>query len=146
MPLLTTPQSVIQLGLRISKNSCCLRRQVGCVIWAPCGTEVRILSSSWNRPPRDNYCDSCKAGVPPRIGCSTTTHAEINAIRMLPNTSSPVSVFTTTSPCQACAERIFDKLGKRLVQWSYLEHYRDTEPVLWLSRNHVPIYQAEVIE
>jgi len=97
-----------------------MRRNVGAVVVV----DKRIVSHGYNgAPPGEPHCagDAC---VPPHTtGCIRAIHAEANAIRYVPREFEHISksMFTTESPCIACATMILEHKFSALY---YLNEYR----------------------
>lgn len=106
----------MNLAFLLSERSTCSRKKVGCVIVSD--DNQRVLSigynGSWRGGP--NQCDSTEPG---NCGC---LHAEDNAIVKLDyNDRLRKVLYTTMSPCSACAKRIINAGIGEVV---YLEEYR----------------------
>ena len=113
----------------VSLRATCLRAKVGAVIVK----DKRIVSIGYNGAlPGENHCslDTCVPDSP----CTTTIHAEVNAIFHAAKSGIPLdgaTIYCTHSPCQRCSEAIIQTGIKRLV---YIKLYRET-PFTLLERN-----------
>jgi dCMP deaminase len=117
----------MELAVNLARRSHCIKRHVGAVLTK----DTRIISIGYNGPPPGtNNCDEewPQAGCPrdSKGGCSLAIHAEQNAILYAVKNKTSVdgaTLYTTLSPCLACA-RIIYSMGIRRVIYlkSYAEH------------------------
>jgi dCMP deaminase len=107
-----------------AKRGGCFRGNVGAVLVR----DNNVLSIGYNGPPPgadDCYGTNCPKGA--TGGCTRSWHAEANAIKRC--TSVPpngADLYTTVSPCAACATMIGER-GIARVFFAVL--YRDEQPV-----------------
>lgn len=105
----TRPQMFMDIAHVVAKRSTCMRLNVGAVIVQ----NRRIVSIGYNGAP---------SGAPPCLGndcpgkaaCHLTTHAEVNAIKHLPegfsvSSDSLLDMYVTDSPCEDCLDFIHGK-------------------------------------
>lgn len=127
-------------AIRAAKMSKARRKKVGgCLI-----KHENVISYGWNGTPsgEDNNCeDELPDGTLVTKQC--VTHCELNVYGKLLNSEHPVStadstLYVTLSPCVECA-----KLIKRsgTTQVVYLEKYRDTSGIDFLSQRGVNVRQ-----
>ncbi len=117
----------MNLASDISKRSHCVKRHVGAVI----AKDTRIVSLGYNGPPAGTHnCDvewpqtGCARSE--RGGCSLALHAEENAILYAAKNSIDLvgaTIYTTLSPCLACARMIYaSDIKKVFYKDSYAEY------------------------
>jgi dCMP deaminase len=132
-----------------ARLSTCSRAQVGVVI----ARDGRVISTGYNGAPAgmahcDHACDcgdidsdngkhwpACRKLAP----CTTSIHAEANAIVYAARHGVNVkdaTLFTTVSPCMACAQLIVAAGVTRV--W-FLGGYRDMSGVRFLEYAKVPV-------
>lgn len=157
----TVDDVLMQTALAFQERSTCSRNQVGAVI----ALTGRIISTGYNGAPAGMaHCDHTYAGaydmIRPRPleqnllrdliadktkikGCQTAIHAEANAIAYaarhgmsLENTT----IYTTLSPCFACAQLI---VAAGLARVVYLRTYRDRSGVDLLTQADVIVDQMD---
>src|SRR5574344_479812 len=92
----------MQMALIWSKNSYCVRRQVGALLVK----DKMIISDGYNGTPSgfENVCEDENGKTKPYV-----LHAEANAISKIAksgNSSDGATLYVTTSPCVECAKLI----------------------------------------
>lgn len=95
---LSRPQMFMEIAHIVAKRSTCMRLNVGAVIVV----NRRIVSIGYNgSPPGDPHClgDNCPGA---KHGCTTTIHAEENALKYMPAVEGPGDLYVTDSPCSRC--------------------------------------------
>ena len=118
-----------------ARRSTCVRRNIGAVMVL----RNNIISIAYNGPPAGEphcYGRECASGGV----CVRAVHAEINAINRTPihYALDPAKVlYTTESPCIACASRIAEE---RIAAVYFTNLYRDPKGVEWLSER-LPVYR-----
>ena len=127
----------IDIAGRVAMESHGVRAKVGCVIVK----DDNIISMGWNGTPRgdDNVCETelpdGKLITKPEV-----LHSESNALMKLVSgegaTSKDSTLYVTMSPCFECAKLI--KQAK-IVRVVYLEKYRDTSGIDFLSSRGVQV-------
>jgi dCMP deaminase len=119
-----------------AERSTCLRKQVGCVVVR----DRRIIVTAYNgAPPNMPHCGQDGALPCADTGCENTTHAEANAIAWAARQGSSLEgcdVYTTLSPCLACA-KLFIAAGVKRV-W-YCDEYRNADGLELLHRAGVDL-------
>ena len=112
----------MQIGKSLESLSVCKRLQVGSIIFpTDCSA---IYSIGYNGPSKHLQNDSC-TGEQGRCGC---VHAELNAVVKFNNDfAKPSLLYTTKSPCEACARVILNCSNIIGVIWS--EEYRSLDGV-----------------
>src|ERR1700741_3753167 len=108
----------MELAEKLALRSHCVKAQVGAVLTK----DTRIISLGYNGPPAHTHnCDEEWPGVGcPRDSkgsCSLALHAEENAILFAVKNGANLegaTLYTTLSPCIACARLIFSAGIKRV--------------------------------
>lgn len=111
-------QMFMQMAQVVSKRASCQRLRVGVVITNQDGTKVVSMGYNGNARGLENNCDSNEPG---RCGC---IHAEVNALIKAPYGVEHLTLYTTASPCLACAKLILNSSVTRVV---YGAEYRLTD-------------------
>jgi dCMP deaminase len=117
----------MNLALDLAKRSHCVKAQVGAVL----AKDTRIISIGYNGPPAGTHnCDEewpqtgCARDA--KGSCSLALHAEENAILYAVKNGTKLegaTLYTTLSPCLACARLIFSAGIKQVYfQNSYAEY------------------------
>lgn len=124
-------QLYLDLAIRVSKESKCPRKAVGCVIVPESG----MLSVGFNGMASGgpNEWEYSENGNPEVI------HAELNSLgKMLEQGVSAKDsvVYLTLSPCLECSKLLVRAKVKRVV---YLEEYRKTEGLDYLKKYKVEV-------
>ncbi|WP_090559248.1 deoxycytidylate deaminase [Pedobacter hartonius] len=117
----------MNLAVDLAARSHCVRAQVGAVLTK----DTRIISIGYNGPPAGTHnCDEewpdAGCARDSRGSCSLALHAEENAILYAARNGSKIeggTLFTTLSPCIACARLILSS-GIKVVVYkdSYAEY------------------------
>lgn len=104
----------LNIAEQVAKRSTCSRLNVGCVI-----TENnRIITTGYNGSPSGlDHCEDNGCLVVDNH-CLRTVHAEINALRQLPEFSGYVKLYCTHEPCESCRIEI-DKYDIFDIEWKY---------------------------
>lgn len=109
-------------------RSTCSRLNVGAVI----ALDRRILTTGYNGAPAGMH--HCAHPENEKGGCTNAVHAEANAIAFAARHGVSVAgatLFTTHSPCQACAHLI---INSGIVEVMYADQYRDATPLDMLRK------------
>jgi dCMP deaminase len=119
-----------ELARSVAKRSTCRRKQIGAVIVPKRG----IALIGYNGAPSGlAHCLDVGCLIGPDGGCIRTQHAEANAIAWAAREGVALdraTMYTTISPCLACAKMIINA-G---IKWVfYLEQYRDEHPLQYLQ-------------
>jgi dCMP deaminase len=115
---------LMDIALVVKLRSTCLRRQVGAVL----AVDGRVLSSGYNGAPGGlPHCipQTCSDERP----CIDTVHGEANAIAFAARYGIRIegsTLYTTASPCRACAILL---INAGIIRVVYDERYRDTTPI-----------------
>lgn len=113
----TLEELMMRVAELMSSRSTCDRLQVGCVITDIGMTTIYSIGYNGNYRGGPNECDREDEG---NCGC---LHAEDNALVKLRTETKNLLLFTTHSPCPACAKRIVNQGNIHSV--FYGEMYRD---------------------
>lgn len=126
MERISRDQMLMEMAITASKRSTCMRKHVGAII----AVDGRPVSVGYAGAPAGlPHCldHGCLSG--PDGGCIRTQHAEANAIAFAARkgiATERATLYTTVSPCLACAKLIINAGIKDI--W-YLERYRKTEGI-----------------
>lgn len=125
----------MDLAIRISQESKCPRKQVGCIVVAKSG----MLAPGFNghAPGGPNDWRYSEAGNPEVV------HAELNALgKMLEQgvSAKDSTVYTTLSCCLECAKLLVRAKVKRVV---FLEEYRNIDGLDYLQKYGVLVDKWE---
>jgi dCMP deaminase len=120
-----------------SKNSYCIRRQVGALIVK----DRMIISDGYNGTPEgfENVCEDENNKTKPYV-----LHAEANAITKVAksnNSSEGSTLYITTSPCMECAKLIIQSGIRRVV---YSDKYHSNDGIELLERAGIEIVFLEI--
>ena len=126
----------LEMARTWSKNSYCIRRQVGALIVK----NRMIISDGYNGTPEgfENICEDENNKTKPYV-----LHAEANAITKVAksnNSSEGATLYITTSPCMECAKLIIQAGIKRIV---YCDSYHTKEGLELLERAGIEIVYIE---
>lgn len=116
----------MELAVNLAKRSHCIKRHVGAVL----AKDTRIISIGYNGPPAGTH--NCDVEFPEtgcskdsKGSCSLAIHAEQNAIMYAVKNKASVegsTLYTTLSPCMACARIIYSMGIEKVV---YLKSYAE---------------------
>jgi dCMP deaminase len=128
----------MQMALIWSKNSYCVRRQVGALLVK----DKMIISDGYNGTPSgfENVCEDENNQTKPYV-----LHAEANAITKVArsnNSSQGATLYVTASPCIECAKLIIQAGITRVV---YGETYRFTDGLDLLERAGIEVEFCDII-
>lgn len=120
-----------------SKNSYCIRRQVGALIVK----DRMIISDGYNGTPEgfENICEDENNKTKPYV-----LHAEANAITKVAkshNSSDGSTLYITTSPCVECSKLIIQSGIRRVV---FCDNYHTDEGVKLLERAGIEVQFMEI--
>lgn len=129
----------MQMAEVASRRSTCFRRNVGAII-----TRENVpISIGWNGAPAGEPHCIGNACVPPgQTGCTRAVHAEVNALKRIPNgmwEMGPFSMYVTESPCPHCARSI---LESQIMDVYYLNEYRLVEGIDTLIGGGVRVWRV----
>jgi len=129
----------------MSLRATCLRKSAGCIIVK----DFRVISTGYSgSPPGMVHCideGTCELDSLTG-GCIRTQHAEANAIAWAARSGINVNggiMYTTLSPCLACAKMIAMSGINEVV---YLEQYRNNEGNKYLNHSGVISRHAASVE
>jgi dCMP deaminase len=130
------------MAIAAAKRGTCQRKKIGTVIVVERGIIVVGYNGS---PPGQPHCIDVGCLIDQTTGgCIRTLHAEMNAIAWAARHGVRLStsiMYTTISPCLACAKAI---ITSGIHSLKYLEKYRDLEPLNYLEKAGVEIYPFQV--
>jgi dCMP deaminase len=125
----------MDIALRVSKESHCPRKQVGCAIV----TESQMVATGLNGMAEGGLNDWPYT----EDGNPEVVHAELQALgKMLEQgvSAKDSTVYVSLSPCLDCAKLLVRAKVKRVV---YLESYRKSEGLDYLKKYKVIVEQHE---
>lgn len=127
----------LEMARTWSKNSYCIRRQVGALIVK----DRMIISDGYNGTPEgfENICED-ETGKTKKY----VLHAEANAITKVAksnNSSDGATLYITTSPCMECAKLIIQSGIRRVV---FCDAYHSDEGVKLLERAGIEVEFKEI--
>ncbi|MCB8963846.1 MAG: dCMP deaminase family protein [Bacteroidales bacterium] len=119
-----------------SKNSYCVRRQVGALIVK----DRMIISDGYNGTPSgfENICEDETGKTKPYV-----LHAEANAITKVAkssNSSEGATLYVTSSPCMECSKLIIQAGIKRVV---YCDEYHNLDGIALLNRAGIEVVKID---
>lgn len=120
-----------------SKNSYCVRRQVGALIVK----DRMIISDGYNGTPEgfENVCEDENNKTKPYV-----LHAEANAITKVAksnNSSEGATLYITTSPCMECAKLIIQSGIRRVV---FCDKYHTHDGIELLKRASIEVVYIDL--
>lgn len=121
----------MDLAIRVSEESKCPRKQVGCIVKPLSGMLAPGFNGHASGGP--NEWEFSEFGNPEVV------HAELNALGKLLEegvSAKGADVFVTLSPCLECAKLLVRARVSRVV---YLEEYRNTDGIDYLRKYNVPV-------
>ncbi|MEK0325034.1 MAG: dCMP deaminase family protein [Nitrosopumilus sp.] len=131
-------QMLMSMAQIVAKRSTCIRGQVGAVI----AYEGRIISMGYNGAPSGlPHCTplNCNKENP----CSTTVHAEANAIVFAAKYGlqlSDATLYCNYSPCKACSQLI---INSGIIEIVFQKEYRVREGLLLMQQADIMIRQLD---
>lgn len=132
----TRVQCFMEVAHVIAKRATCMRLNVGAI----CVVDRNIVSQGYNgRSAGHPHCEGSKC--PGKAECTMTVHAERNALNRCPDMYrwSPKDLYTTNSPCPACAVLMREREVKRVF---FAIPYRITEALDDLLKWGIEVYQV----
>ena len=118
----------MQLALVASKQSKCLKRQIGAVI---VDDQFHVLSLGYNGVPKGfSHCERCLRDiknidvVEDKLPDCPAIHAELNSVLQCSNIHNAIAIYVTTFPCIHCTKMICNTNIKNIF---YLTEY-ETDP------------------
>lgn len=130
-------QMFMEMAVAASKRSTCFRRAVGAIVVI----NNRPVSLGYNGPPPgEEHCTlhTCPDNKSP---CTRALHAESNGLNWVPHQlwDVPKRLFTTESPCMACASLIANRV---VTDVYYANEYRLSHGIIHLIKNHVNVWRV----
>ena len=125
----------MDLAIRVSKESKCPRKQVGCVILLESGS-LSLGCNGFPEGQEEQWNDGS-------VSNNLVSHAELNSLGKLLEegvSAKNATVYVTLSCCVECAKLLVRAKVKRVV---YLEEYRDRTGIKYLSRYGVKVEKFE---
>lgn len=114
----TKDEMFLEIAQIVATRSTCQRNGVGVIITNWEGTTIVSMGYNGNARGMLNMCDTQEPGA---CGC---IHAETNALIKAPYNAGPLVLYSTVSPCAACAKLI---LNSQVVRVVFRQKYRNFE-------------------
>jgi dCMP deaminase len=129
----TTEDVMLRFAELLSERATCSRARVGAVVTDASMLQVLGIGYNGNARGLANTCDD-----PSGIGSCGCLHAELNALLKAPGIVTGKVLFTTTSPCVACAKAAINANIARVV---FRGRYRELGGVRLLLAAGVVVVQ-----
>tara|TARA_Y100000310_G_scaffold250238_1_gene256426 strand:- start:316 stop:756 length:441 start_codon:yes stop_codon:yes gene_type:complete len=135
MPRLSKDEYFLKIAEVVSERGTCIRRQVGCVL---VNSNDHIVATGYNGVPKnfphciDQPCEGSKYPSGEGLDKCEAIHAELNAFLQLRSDDDSLTMYTTTTPCTACAKVICNSYVKRIVSTS--QYSQNTLSMFALAR------------
>lgn len=114
----------------VAERSTCARNQVGAVVTDAMMLNALGIGYNGNARGLPNGCDAPE----PPCGC---IHAETNALLKAPGTETGKRLFTTVSPCVACAKQV---INANISTVYFRTEYRDRAGIELLLQAQVTVH------
>ena len=136
-------ETFLRIANELSKQSTCIRRQVGCVL---IDAHYHIVGSGYNGVASklehciDSECEGAFLPSGEGLHLCEAIHAEQNALMQCSNVNNIATCYTTTSPCIHCIKMLMNTSCKLIV---FLDVYDSKAIDLWMlnssetGRNYV---------
>ena len=117
----------LEIASVVCLRGTCIRRRVGCVL---VDSNNHIVATGYNGVPKnfphciDQPCEGSKYPSGEGLDKCEAIHAELNAFLQLRSEDDSLTMYTTTTPCIACAKVICNSNVKRVVSIS--QYSQDT--------------------
>ena len=117
---LSTDQYFLDVAAVVAKRGTCIRRKVGCVL---VDSNNHIVATGYNGVPKnfphciDQPCAGADYPSGKGLELCEAIHAELNAFLQC-RSDDFLTMYTTTTPCAACAKVICNSNVKRVVSMS----------------------------
>ena len=127
MDRLNKDEYFLEIAKTVAKRGTCARRQVGCVLVNSSG---HIVATGYNGVPKgfihciDSPCEGAAYPSGEGLELCQAIHAELNAFLQLRSDDDSLTMYTTTTPCIACAKVTCNSNVKRVVSIS--QYSQDT--------------------
>jgi len=127
MNRLNKDEYFLEIAKTIAKRGTCIRRQVGCVL---VNSNGHIVATGYNGVPKgfvhciDIPCEGANYPSGEGLEKCEAIHAELNTFLQLRSDDNFLTMYTTTTPCVACAKVICNSNVQRVVSIS--QYSQDT--------------------
>ena len=124
---LSTDKYFLNIAEVVSQRGTCARRKVGCVV---VDSNNHVVATGYNGVAKkfphciDQPCEGANYPSGEGLDKCEAIHAELNALIQLRSDDTSLSMYTTTTPCVACAKVICNSNVKRVVSIS--QYSQDT--------------------
>lgn len=131
---LSKDEYFLKIAEVVSERGTCIRRQVGCVL---VNSNDHIVATGFNGVAKgfehciDQPCEGATYPSGEGLDKCEAIHAELNAFLQCRSDDS-LTMYTTTTPCTACAKVICNSHVKRIVSTS--QYSQDTLSMFALAR------------
>lgn len=129
----TRVQTFMDIAHVFAKRATCMRLNVGAIVVLG----RTIVGHGYNGVrPGEPHCagNDC----PGKLECKLTAHAEYNALARASGAAGPLDLYSTDSPCYACAVYAHRQV-KRVF---FATPYRITDSLDWLIASGVKVYRV----
>jgi dCMP deaminase len=134
MPRLSKDEYFLEIANTVAQRGTCERRKVGCVL---VDSDNHIVATGYNGVAKnfthciDNPCEGASYPSGEGLELCEAIHAELNAFLQCRSDDS-LTMYTTTTPCVACAKVICNSNVKRVVSTS--QYSQDTLSMFTLAK------------
>lgn len=136
MNRITRDQLHMEIANLFAKRSTCYRQNIGAVLT----TDGHIVSAGYNGSlPGHPHCEGKECPLTESGGCSRSIHAEINALKYAPPCYSPLTLYVSQSPCEACALALIE--DGRVEKVFYNNEYRLKRGIELLIAKDIEVYR-----
>jgi len=117
----------LEVAKTVAKRGTCIRRQVGCVL---VNSNGHIVATGYNGVPKrfthciDQPCEGADYPSGEGLEKCEAIHAEINALLQCRSDDNSLTMYTTTTPCIACAKIICNSNVQKVISIS--QYSQDT--------------------
>jgi dCMP deaminase len=138
---LSTDKYFLEIAEVVSRRGTCARRQVGCVL---VDSKNHVVATGYNGVPKnfphciDQPCEGANYPSGEGLDKCEAIHAELNAFLQCRSDDS-LTMYTTTTPCIACAKVICNSQVKRVVSFS--QYSQDTLSMFALAKIKLEILE-----
>ena len=127
MSRLNKDEYFLEIAETVAKRGTCIRRQVGCVL---VNSNGHIVATGYNGVPKgfthciDQPCEGANYPSGEGLEKCEAIHAELNAFLQCRSDDTSLTMYTTTTPCIACAKIICNSNVQRVISIS--QYSQDT--------------------
>jgi len=127
MGRLSKDEYFLNIAETVAQRGTCARRKVGCIL---VNSNNHIVATGYNGVAKtfphciDIPCEGTSYPTGEGLDKCEAIHAELNAFLQLRNDDNSLTMYTTTTPCVACAKVICNSNVKRVVSIS--QYSQDT--------------------